>query len=67
MDEAISLGIDAIVEFGGGLGKEGVPPEERRPNLEGMVKKALKLRQHNAEYFGAISVQSIQSLADNIL
>ena len=32
-----------------------------------MIKKALKLRQHNSEYFGAISAKSIRSIADHIL
>ena len=66
MDKAINMGVDAVIEFGGGIGK-GITPEEKRPNLESMVKKALKLRQHNAEYFGAISAKSIRSIADRIL
>ncbi|MBH97514.1 MAG: malonyl CoA-acyl carrier protein transacylase [Rhodospirillaceae bacterium] len=66
MDKAISAGVEAIIEFGGGIGK-GLTPEEKRPNLEGMVKKSLKLRQHQAEYYGAISVVTIKALVEEII
>lgn len=66
MDEAIDAGIDTIVEFGGGIGK-GDGPAEKRPNLESMVKKALKGRQHEAAYFGAINTTGILSLAEQVL
>ena len=66
MDEAMDAGIDAIIEFGGGIGK-GVSPAEKRPNLEGMVKKALKGRSYEAEYFGAINTVGIRLLAEQML
>lgn len=66
MDAAMDRDVDTIIEFGGGIGK-GDRPVDKRPNLEGMVKKALKGRHHDAEYFGAISAAGIRSLAEQIL
>ena len=66
MDEAINAGVDGVVEFGGGIGK-GSGPADKRPNLEGMVKKAFKGREHGAEYFGAINAAGICSLAEHVL
>jgi len=66
MDKAMNAGIDAVIEFGGGIGK-GAGPAEKRPNLEGMVKKALKGRAYEAEYFAAISADGIRSLAEKLL
>ncbi|MCY3730069.1 MAG: ACP S-malonyltransferase [Rhodospirillaceae bacterium] len=66
MEEAMDAGIDAIIEFGGGIGK-GVVPGDKRPNLEGMVKRALKGRGHDAAYCAAISVAGIRSLAQQLL
>lgn len=62
MQSAIDAGIDTIVEFGGGIGK-GAGPEGKRPNLESMVKKALRWREHEAVYMPAISAQSIRTTA----
>lgn len=66
MDAAMDAGIDAIIEFGGGIGG-GTSPAEKRPNLEGMVKKALKGRSYEAEYFGAVNAVGIHLLAEQIL
>lgn len=66
MDEAMDTGIDTVIEFGGGIGK-GSGPAEKRPNLESIVKKALKSRSHEAGYFGAISAAGIRSIAEQAL
>jgi [acyl-carrier-protein] S-malonyltransferase len=47
MTSAIEAGADTILEFGGGIGK-GETPAEKRPNLEGIVKKSLKWREREA-------------------
>jgi len=65
MNTAIDEGIDTIVEFGGGIGK-GEGPEEKRPNLEGMVKKALKWREHEAEYFSGINAGGLRAAAGQL-
>jgi [acyl-carrier-protein] S-malonyltransferase len=65
MGAAFDAGIDTIVEFGGGIGK-GDGPEQKRPNLESIVKKSLKWREHEAEYLPAINVASIGAAADHL-
>ncbi len=66
MDTALETGIDTIVEFGGGIGK-GEGPAEKRPNLESMVKKAMKARGHEATYFGAINAAGVGAAAEYLL
>ena len=59
---ALEAGANTIVEFGGGIGK-GETPAEKRPNLDGIVRKTLKATGHDAEYFGAINSESIKATA----
>jgi len=66
LNTAVDLRIDAVVEFGGGIGKgEGV--EGKRPNLESIVKKSLKWREHQAQYLAAISAATIRATAEQLL
>ena len=65
MSAAIDAGVDTIVEFGGGIGK-GEGPDQKRPNLESIVKKSLKWRGHEAEYLPAINVAGIRAAADHL-
>ena len=62
MNTAIDAEIDTVIEFGGGIGK-GELPEQKRPNLEGIVKKSLKRRDHQAQYLAAINVAGIREAA----
>ena len=57
LESAFGEGIDKIYEFGGGIG----PGEahEKRPNLEGMIKKARRAAGSEAEYVAAINRQTI--------
>jgi [acyl-carrier-protein] S-malonyltransferase len=66
MNTAIDEGIDAVIEFGGGIGR-GEGPEGKRPNLESIVKKSLRWRGHSAEYLPAINATTIRSTADTLL
>jgi [acyl-carrier-protein] S-malonyltransferase len=66
MNSAIDAGIDTIVELGGGIGK-GEGPEGKRPNLESIVKKSLKWRQHEATYFAAINATTIRATVTQLL
>jgi [acyl-carrier-protein] S-malonyltransferase len=60
LQTALADGVDTIVEFGGGIGK-GESPAEKRPNLEGMIKKAQRGSDSAARYFAAINVETIQA------
>ena len=66
MNTAMDAGVDTIIEFGGGIGK-GEGPENKRPNLETIVKKSLKWREHQAEYLPAINVAAIKAAAERLL
>ena len=56
---AYAEGIDRIYEFGGGIG----PGEanEKRPNLEGMIKKATRAAGSDAVYTAAINAATIEA------
>lgn len=62
MNSAIDLGAASIYEFGGGIGS-GEGPENKRPNLEGIVKKTLKWRQHEAVYRPLINAATLKDAA----
>lgn len=62
MNSAIDFGTTSIYEFGGGIGS-GTGPAEKRPNLEGIVKKSLKWRKHEATYVPLINVATLREAA----
>jgi [acyl-carrier-protein] S-malonyltransferase len=66
MNTAIDAGIDVVIEFGGGIGK-GEGPDGKRPNLETIVKKSLKSREHQAQYLPAINAATIRATATQLL
>ncbi len=66
MNTSNEAGIDAVIEFGGGIGK-GEGPDGKRPNLETIVKKSLKSREHQAQYLPAINAATIRATAEQLL
>lgn len=62
MTMAFDASVDAVVELGGGIGK-GEGPDGKRPNLETIVKKSLKWREHQAQYLPAINAATIRETA----
>ncbi len=64
MNTAIDEEVTDIVEFGGGIGK-GEAPADKRPNLEGIIKKSLKWRDYSADYLPAINVDGLRSAAEH--
>ena len=58
---AFCEGIDKIFEFGGGIGTGEA--HEKRPNLEGMIKKATRAAGSEAAYTAAINRQTIEAAA----
>ncbi len=59
LQAALGEGIDAIYEFGGGIGPG--EPEAKRPNLEGMIKKAMRGTDFEVSYYAAINRQTIEA------
>jgi len=62
---ALAIGVDTMVEFGGGLGKTD-GPAGKRPNLEGIVRKTLKREEREARYLGAINVETLRATAGEL-
>jgi [acyl-carrier-protein] S-malonyltransferase len=58
LQTAFGDGIKMIIEFGGGIGPAS-EPDGKRPNLDGMIKKALRATSHEAQYMAAINRQSL--------
>ncbi len=65
MRTAMASGFDTVIEFGGGIGK-GATPEDKRPNLEGMFRKAMKVQDFTAQYLPAINAAGIRAAADTL-
>lgn len=65
INTAVDAGIDTVIEFGGGIGK-GEGPEGKRPNLESIIKKSLKWREHQAQYLPAINAATIRATAEQL-
>lgn len=58
---AFAQGIDKVFEFGGGIGTGDAL--EKRPNLQGMIKKATRASGSEAAYTPAINRQTIEAAA----
>ena len=62
LQSAVDDKIDLFVEFGGGIG-DGDGPAEKRPNLEGMIKKFTRRADPKPEYIPAINSATIRAAA----
>ena len=58
LQQAFAEDVDLVVEFGGGIGP-GTGPESKRPNLQGMIVKALRATGKKAQYLSVINQQSL--------
>jgi [acyl-carrier-protein] S-malonyltransferase len=54
---------DLIFEFGGGIGP-AEEPAGKRPNLEGMIKKAMRSWEGSAGYRSAINLETMQQMVN---
>jgi|GEM_PF-8941 len=64
---AIDDGVNLVVEFGGGIGRD-LPgqvhsPASRKPNLEGIMRKAYASSGHRGLYMPAINLASLEQAA----
>ncbi len=62
---AFGDGARLIIEFGGGIGA-AASPDGKRPNLEGMIKKAKMAAEYEADYLPAINAPSLKETAKSI-
>lgn len=63
LQTAFADGVEAIIEFGGGIGF-GTEPEGKRPNLAGIIKKTQRATGHKVNYMSAINCPTIKSTVD---
>jgi [acyl-carrier-protein] S-malonyltransferase len=63
LQQAFADDVDLVVEFGGGIGP-GTGPESKRPNLQGMIIKALRATGKKAQYLSVINQQSLGKAVD---
>ncbi len=63
LQQAFADDVDLVVEFGGGIGP-GSGPESKRPNLQGMIIKALRASGKKAQYLSVINQQSLGKVVD---
>ena len=62
LQSALDDGIGRFVEFGGGIG-DGEGPAEKRPNLEGIIKKFTRRVKPKPDYLPAINCATIRAAA----
>ena len=60
LETAFGAGIEMVIEFGGGIGSGGA--EEKRPNLQGMIKRATRATGHKVEYIPAINKATLEAI-----
>jgi [acyl-carrier-protein] S-malonyltransferase len=66
LQTAFGDGIQLIIEFGGGIGTAS-EPADKRPNLEGMIKKAQRASGNKANYLAVINNQSLGETVDFLM
>ena len=60
MTNAVADGASSIIEFGGGIGK-GETAAEKRPNLEGIVKKTFRRAENPPSYRAVINLPTLEA------
>jgi [acyl-carrier-protein] S-malonyltransferase len=56
--QTVAQGATRLIEFGGGIGR-GESAEEKRPNLEGIVKKTFRRMEFQPDYAAVINLASL--------
>jgi [acyl-carrier-protein] S-malonyltransferase len=65
LQTAFNEGVNAVIEFGGGIGF-GSEPEGKRPNLAGIIKKTQRATGHTVQYLSAINCQSLTDTVSSV-
>ena len=61
LETAFEAGVDKVIEFGGGIGPGEA--DAKRPNLQGMIKRATRATGHKLDYVAAINKATIEAAA----
>lgn len=65
LNHAVDQGVDLIIEFGGGIGK-GETAAEKRPNLEGIVKKTFRHREKPPLHLSVINLETLEKTLSHL-
>ena len=65
LEQAARLGIDNIIEFGGGIGN-GIHPNDKKPNLAGIVKRAFRRVDNPPDYRAVINGETLAATVATI-
>lgn len=65
LQRALQDGVTLFIELGGGIGS-GDTPSDKRPNLEGVIKKAMRGTDHQVSYLSAINSETLGQTADTL-
>ena len=65
LEQAARLGIDNIIEFGGGIGK-GTHPNDKKPNLAGIVKRVFRRVDNPPDYHAVINGETLAATVATI-
>ena len=60
LETAFDNGVTTVYEFGGGIGSGG--PDEKRPNLQGMIKRATRATGHQVKYIPVINAATLAAI-----
>jgi len=60
LNSVVDQGVNLIIEFGGGIGK-GESAAEKRPNLEGIVKKTFRQHETPPQHLAVINIETLEN------
>ncbi len=60
LHHVVDHGANLIIEFGGGIGK-GETAAEKRPNLEGIIKKTFRSSESPPEHLAVINIETLEN------
>ena len=65
LNHVVDQGVDLIIEFGGGIGR-GETAADKRPNLEGIIKKTFRARETPPQHLAVINIESLENTLSNL-
>ncbi len=65
LNHAVDQGVNLIIEFGGGIGK-GETATEKRPNLEGIVKKTFRDHETPPLHLSVINLETLEKTLSHL-
>ncbi len=60
LNSVVDQGVNLIIEFGGGIGR-GETATDKRPNLEGIVKKTFRRHESPPQHLAVINIETLEN------